>query len=450
MTRNETQPQTHTTAAPWVPSVQPEGVNILDPDCPVAPAELLTVLPLVIRVVDGRVFFELQARDSLIRILKWFKTVILAGPRLPEERVGDVDVKSIVWVPVDELRDRVQFVPLPPDGGMSSFLRGYRPTVRRLRRCIDAAQYIECSLGGNGGLNGDWAAVTAEEAIKKGRKFALVSDIVCDQAYEFLAAESRGLTRLKWRVKARLIRAWQRRLIARCELMHCNGMDTYQACAPLCRSPDIAIKFHGLEIGPEQLMPPDLVEAKWRDAASRRDLRVCYAGRAEPKKAPIDWVRAIGEAKRLGADIKAVWMGDGSIFPAMQAEVERLGLSGIIELTGFVSDRDQVIRRIRESDVMLFTHIEPESPRVLIEALMSACPIVGYERLHPANLISVHGGGELTPLGDWQAAGAALARLVTDRDHLAELIQRAYRDSARFDSEVIVRDRCAAIRERLS
>ena len=71
---------------PWVSSVQPEGVNILDPDCPVAPAELLTVLPLGIRVVDGRVFFKLQARDSLIRILKWFKTVILAGPRIPEER----------------------------------------------------------------------------------------------------------------------------------------------------------------------------------------------------------------------------------------------------------------------------------------------------------------------------------------------------------------------------
>ena len=291
--------------------------------------------------------------------------------------------------------------------------------------------------------------MTAEQAIKKDRKFAFVSDIVCDQAYESLAVESRGLTRLKLRVKARLIRAWQRRLIARCELMHCNGMDTYQAYASLCRSPDIAIKFHGLEIGPEQLMPPDLVEAKWRDAASRRDLRVCYAGRVEPRK-PRSTGCAIGETRRLGTDIKAVWMGDGSIFPAMQAEVERLGLSGIIELTGFVSDRDQVIRRIRESDVMLFTHIELESPRVLIEALMSACPIVGYERLHPANLISVHGGGELTPLGDWQAAGAALARLVADRDHLAELIQRAYRDGVRFDSEVIVRDRCAAIRERLS
>jgi hypothetical protein len=104
---------------------------------------------------------------------------------------------------------------------------------------------------------------------------------------------------------------------------------------------------------------------------------------------------------------------------------------------------------MRESDVMLFTHIVPESPRTLMEALLSACPIVGYERAYPADLLSAHGGGELTPLGDWQAAGAVLARLATDRDRLADLIRRAGRDGARFNSDVLVRDRAAAIRERL-
>jgi glycosyltransferase involved in cell wall biosynthesis len=339
MAANPMQLQTHTSNAPWVPFVQREGINILDPNCPVSPAELLTVLPLRFRVVDGRPLFDRQSRDGLVRILKWFKSAIVAGPRLPEEQVGVGKAKSFVWVPADELRDRVQFVPLPPHGGLVSFLRDYRPTVRRLRRCIDAAQYIECCLGGNGGLNGDWAAVTAEEAIKKGRKFALESDALHGQHHESLAAASLGLTRLKLHAKARLIRAWRRRLIPRCELMLCNGMDTYQVYAPLCRLPDAAIKFHDLEVGSEHFMSPDLVEAKWREAATRRELRVCYAGRVESEKAPIDWVRAIGEARRLGADIKAVWMGDGSLFPAMRAEVERLGLSAIIEQTGFISDR---------------------------------------------------------------------------------------------------------------
>jgi glycosyltransferase involved in cell wall biosynthesis len=435
-----------TTARAWALA----GADILDPDCPVSPAELLLVLPLTFRVVDGRVLFDLQSRDSLVRYLKWFESIILAGPRLEERRVPEANWKAMVWVPVDELYDRVQFVPLPWHGGIAKFLRDYGPTVRRLRRCIDAARYIQCAIGGNGGLWGDWAAVTAEQAIKKGRKIALSSDAVTYKVHEVRAAACRGLSRLKLQVKARLVRAWHDRLISRCDLMFCNGLDTYQDHAPVCRSPEVAVKFNGFEIGPEQLMAADRVEAKCRDAAGRRDLRVCYAGRVEVQKAPIDWVRAVGEAKRLGVDVKAVWMGDGSLLPAMRDEVGRLGLGNVIELTGFVANRDLVIQRLRESDVMLFAHIEPESPRVLIEALMSACPIVGYDRLHPADLISVHGGGEMTPMGDWQATGAALARLAADRDRLVDLIRRAHRDGTRFDSELMTRDCSTLIKQRLA
>jgi glycosyltransferase involved in cell wall biosynthesis len=98
---------------------------------------------------------------------------------------------------------------------------------------------------------------------------------------------------------------------------------------------------------------------------------------------------------------------------------------------------------------MMFTHIEPESPRVLIEALMSACPIVGYENSHPANLISVHGGGVMTPMGDPRALGAALAELTADRARLADLIRRAWLEGGRFNSDDMSRDRCEAIRARL-
>jgi glycosyltransferase involved in cell wall biosynthesis len=191
------------------------------------------------------------------------------------------------------------------------------------------------------------------------------------------------------------------------------------------------------------------VERKCSDALHRPELRVCYAGRVEAQKAPLQWVRAIHEARALGAPVRATWLGDGSVLTEMRREVERLGLTDVIETPGFVTDRDRVIGTIRDSDLMLFTHLEPESPRVLIEALMSACPIVGYDRSHPSNLISVHGGGELYPLGDWQALGKALAALAADRPRLVELIRRAWRDGGRFDSDKMSRDRCALIRAHL-
>jgi glycosyltransferase involved in cell wall biosynthesis len=192
------------------------------------------------------------------------------------------------------------------------------------------------------------------------------------------------------------------------------------------------------------------MQRKSESALLRSDLRVCYAGRVESAKAPLDWVRAIHEARSRGAPVHAVWLGDGSLLGDMSREIERLGLTSAIETPGFIADRDRVIATIRDADLMLFTHIEPESPRVLIEALMSACPIIGYERPHPSDLISVHGGGVLTPLGDWHALGAALATLARDRPRLADLIRRAWSDGGRFNSDIMSRDRCALMRERLA
>jgi glycosyltransferase involved in cell wall biosynthesis len=417
------------------------------------PAEQLLVLPLPLRVVEGRVLYDLQSRDSLVRYLDNVDSVIVACPRLSESRVQEC--KSFVWVPVDDLLDRVQFIPLPEYGSIAKFLRDYRATARLLRRAIDASKYVQFALGGgNGGLEHDWAAVGAEQAIKAGRKFALLTDADSSAACAMNAEAARGFKalprRLKLRLKARLVRLWQHRLIARCDLLFCNGLDTYRAFAPICRSPEVAQKINDFQIGADKYLGSEDMQRKSESALLRSDLRVCYAGRVESAKAPLDWVRAIHEARSRGAPVHAVWLGDGSLLGDMRREIDRLGLTSAIETPGFIADRDRVIATIRDADLMLFTHIEPESPRVLIEALMSACPIVGYERPHPSDLISVHGGGVLTPLGDWHALGAALAKLARDRPRLADLIRRAWSDGGRFNSDIMSRDRCALMRERLA
>jgi glycosyltransferase involved in cell wall biosynthesis len=417
------------------------------------PADQLLVLPLSMRVVEGRVLYDLQSRDSLLRYLDNFDSVIVAGPRLSESRVHEY--KSFVWVPVDDLLDRVQFIPLPEYGSIAKFFRDYPATVRLLRRAIDASKYVQFALGGgNGGLEHDWAAVGAEQAIKAGRKFALLTDADSSAACAMKAEAARGLKalprRLKLRLKARLVRFWQHRLIARCDLLFCNGLDTYRAFTPICRSPEVARKINDFQIGADKYLSSEDMEHKSRNALLRSDLRICYAGRVEPPKAPLDWVRAIHQARSGGVPVRAVWLGDGSLLAEMRREIEHLGLTSVIDTPGFVADRDRVIATIRDADLMLFTHIEPESPRVLIEALMSACPIVGYERPHPSDLISVHGGGILAPLGDWHALGATVATLAQDRPRLADLIRRAWSDGSRFNSDIMSRDRCTLIRERLA
>jgi glycosyltransferase involved in cell wall biosynthesis len=416
------------------------------------PADQLLVLPLPIRVVEGRVLYDLQSRDSLVRYLDNFDSVIVACPRLAESRAHEN--KSFVWVSVDHLLDRVQFIPLPEYGSIAKFLRDYPATARLLRRAIDASKYLQFALGGgNCGLEHDWAAVGAEQAIKAGRRFALLTDADSSAVCAMRADATHGLAalprRLKLRLQALLVRLWQHRLIARCDLLFCNGLDTYRAFAPICRSPEVAQKINDFQIGADKYLSSEDMDHKAAGVSLRPELVVCYAGRVEPAKAPLDWVRAIHEARMRGVPVRAVWLGDGSLLADMRREIERLGLASVVETLGFVADRDHVLTTIRNSDLMLFTHIEPESPRVLIEALMSACPIVGYDRPHPSDLISVNGGGILVTLGDWRALGAALAALAADRPRLADLIRRAWRDGSRFNSDVMSRDRCALIRERL-
>jgi colanic acid/amylovoran biosynthesis glycosyltransferase len=386
-------------------------------------ADLLLVLPLRYRHVDGHIYFDRQSRASLDRHLNSFDSLILALPLFDE---ADLDKPSIlVWDLADDLLDRVQFVPLP-SGSVLDFLKDYRETAKTLRRCIDSADRLLFAIGGAGGLHQDWGQVAAEEAIKAGRRFALHADWNSFGVWKTEADRATGLAasprRMKLRLKGWLTRQWQSRLVSRCDLMICNGLDTKMAYTPFCRSPELAYKINDFQIGPDKFVSPEQVEAKCRDALASPVLRVVYAGRVAPMKGPIHWVQAI-------------------------QEVEKLGLGEVISLPGFVSDRDEVIDAIRGGDVFMFAHLDPESPRVLIESLISATPIVGYLRNHPKDLISENEGGIMTPLGEPKALGATIAELAHDRQRLVDLIRRAALDGARFDSDRMDLARCSKIKE---
>ena len=49
--------------------------------------------------------------------------------------------------------------------------------------------------------------------------------------------------------------------------------------------------------------------------------------------------------------------------------------------------------------VLVFCHTTPESPRNLVEALISGCPIVGYHSDFAAELVG-DGGGAFVTTGD--------------------------------------------------
>jgi glycosyltransferase involved in cell wall biosynthesis len=103
---------------------------------------------------------------------------------------------------------------------------------------------------------------------------------------------------------------------------------------------------------------------------------------------------------------------------------------------------------LREAHVFLFCHKTPESPRNLVEALISGCPIVGYASDFAAELTS-GGGGEFVPVGDQRGLAERLCRLASQRPALVALTRAAAESGKRFNDVAVFRHRSELIKKYL-
>lgn len=166
-------------------------------------------------------------------------------------------------------------------------------------------------------------------------------------------------------------------------------------------------------------------------------------------KGPLDWIEVLNSLAQRGIDFEAFWMGEGSETDAMTARVAELDLGGRVKFLGFVKDRQEVLKKYREAQVFLFCHKTPESPRCLIEALISGTPIVGYRGAFAEDLISKHGGGRLVDMDDVSMLTDELERLAQDRETLGELMKSAAKDGEPYDDVSVFEHRSEVIKRYL-
>jgi glycosyltransferase involved in cell wall biosynthesis len=126
-----------------------------------------------------------------------------------------------------------------------------------------------------------------------------------------------------------------------------------------------------------------------------------------------------------------------------------MGVDDRVHFGGFVDDRALILETMRSHHVFLFCHKTPESPRCLVEALVSGCPIVGYGSPYPAGLVAEHGGGSFVPLNDWEKLAALVIDLNADRGRLSTLIRAAARSGQLFDEETLFQHRSDLIKQHL-
>lgn len=374
------------------------------------------------------------------------------GLRLWADHFGRLLVLCIVeegsapgsWVPLDRIGpalDRIEFVHLPSAWRPDKFLRALPATRRTIRAALGQVDLVGTTLGG--ASFGDWGAVIAREACKMGLPFYIWTDRVEPEVIRHNARSASVLRRARIACEYPIMCRLERNLIARADLGLFHGRDTYDAYAPFCKNPQLV---HDVHIDKADHVSPALLADK---QAHTGPLRIVYAGRADRMKGSDDWLDVLLALQRRKVPFHAQWLGDGPELQAMRARVAAGPLAGHVNLPGFISDRSHLQAALQQSDVLLFCHQTPESPRILIEALASGCPLIGYESAYPADLLSPHGGGILVPKGQIEGLAQVLADLSQDRGKLSDLISRAARAGAEFDDETVFAHRAAIIRANL-
>lgn len=402
---------------------------------------LLIYAPVPIyRGADGGLRVEAQAVNGLRLWAANFPRVVAMMPLAPGEAPAG-------WIPVSDTGsklDRVRIEPLPMAYRPDQFLRAFAPTRNRIRELIGEARWLSFAIGG---LFGDWGAVAAFTARRMGRPFAVWTDRIESEVVRQSAASGPWRARLRARLTHRPMAHLERAVIRRADLGLFHGRETYDAYAPFARGPVELV--HDIHLSGRDHITPDRLAAK-AAAVTDGPLRLIYVGRADPMKGPHDWIDVLERLAVSGVNFQAQWLGDGSERPAMLARVKEAGLQDRMDMPGFVSDRSAILEALREAHLLLFCHLTPESPRCLIEALVSGTPIAGYDSAYPRDLIAAHGGGFLVPQGDRTALAEGIASLAADRTRLGQLICAAAADGAPFSDDAVFAHRSEVIRRHLA
>ena len=332
---------------------------------------------------------------------------------------------------------RLAVQPLPWAWAPHRFAAALPRETRRLRQLIDEADHLQFAIGG---LWGDWGALATLLAQRMGRRCAVWTDRVESSVMAFHAQSLPQPKRLYHQMTARLARHYERYVIRRADMGLFHGMDTYTAYAGYSRDPQLV---HDIHLGPEaRISPEDIADKQARSSAE--PVKIIYAGRAHVEKGILHWIETLRLLHERGIRFEAQWLGDGPAREEAARLIAASGLGDVVTMAG-ACDHAEAITRIRAADLFLFCHLTQESPRCLIEALISGAPIVGYDSFYARDLISHHQGGMLTTAEPTELA-ACVAALASDRAALGELQARAAQDGFYMVDEEVFRHRSDLIK----
>lgn len=165
-------------------------------------------------------------------------------------------------------------------------------------------------------------------------------------------------------------------------------------------------------------------------------LVVC-AARLEPEKDIASLVSAMSRARAAVPGACCLIAGDGSLRPALQHQIEDLGLGGAVQLLGFRSDAPALVAA---GDLFVLPSLAEPFGLALLEAMALGRPVVATRAGGPLEIVEDGETGLLVPPSSPDALAEAVCRLLADpasRHRLGENGRARFVD--RFTSDRMAR-----------
>ena len=404
---------------------------------------ILLVLPVAFqKKSNGDLYIEKQACNGIDRWADNFTKVTVACPALDEIQFKAEDT-TIEYVPASKLQsfDRVKLVPLPN----SHRIRDYIETSKLLSNTIKENQYLCFAIGG---LLGDWASLAATQAIKLRRPYAVWTDRVEHQVVKNSYQDRHGLRRAYRFLRDRLLQSWlmamaEKYIISRADLGLFHGMDCFNAYKALCREPHLV---HNIHLKETDRINSAVLQEKIHRVMDGKPVRIVYAGRVAGMKGPFDWIETMSQLKSMGVDFTAVWLGDGPLLEEARAQLKLKNLEDRVSFAGYQGQKELLLKLFQESDIFVFCHKTPESPRCLIEAMLSGTPMIGYRSPYPEDLLKEAAANLLTPKNDVNSLAKKIFQISNKREELIEAMKYCHQISMNYTDKAVFKHRSHLIK----
>ncbi|MEO8304484.1 MAG: glycosyltransferase family 4 protein [Betaproteobacteria bacterium] len=142
-------------------------------------------------------------------------------------------------------------------------------------------------------------------------------------------------------------------------------------------------------------------------------------------------LRAFALVQRAFPGARMVVAGSGPEEGALKSLAGTLGIAASVEFPGRL-DRDQMAARYRETDVALNSSRVDNMPNSVLEAMASGVPIVSTNVGGVPYIVTHERTALLVPAGNAEEMGAAIIRLLQDREFAAKLAGAALVEVQRY------------------